>query len=185
MNPKIYLAKPYDRTEDFDRKEFKFLDTMNIPTPEVVVLSTKHNLNRAYERIPEGMPQYFYYNGVDMEYIYPVKDTIISFEGVDLSIPILQPFTYTRFEEALLLFDKIIFVDDDTAEKFIKNNNLQNFKGKFHTLKKREEPAQFMEYSISDTKNVVPYNVKYYNLANKLVNAIKNNILSDLEYKSL
>lgn len=175
---KLYLAKPDDETEVLTHDECRFLHTMNLQTPRNNFMSS-NNLNTVYEQIPDGMPQYFWYNGVETEYIYPLKDGIISLSDVDFSVPILQPFMYAKFQRSLLNFDKIILLEDLTAEHIIKREKLGEFVDKFYVLDRYDGGRKpFLDYG---PRNLFPF-TQYYELADRLIYAIKNDDFSKLKY---
>jgi hypothetical protein len=178
---KIYLAKPDDGTELLTEEESRFLHAMNFKTPRNNFISISNtNINTVYEQIPDGMSQYFFYNGVEMDYVYPLEDKIIFLSKIDFSVPILQPFTYTKFQRSLLSFDKIIFLEDFTAEHIIKREKLNDFVDKFYVLDRYDGVRKpFLEYGETKPANFV----KYYSLANKLIDAVKIDDFSKLKYE--
>ena len=179
MKHRLYLAKPDDKTQDLTREESRFLHTMNLKTPENTYLSYRNYWNRSFERLPDGMPQYFSINGVGMEYVYPLEDRVVALSDADFSIPILQPFRHVNFQNSLLNFDRIVLLDDYAAKVTIEINGLEKYVDKFCVLN-HSGGTPFMIYNDKEGKQEF---VKYYALADRLIAALKTGDWSALKYE--
>lgn len=181
MRKSLYLEKPFDGSAVMIPEECEFIKSMNQPTFSNTYLSVR-NYTRIKESIPNGLPQYFFYNDVDIKPVYPLDDFVSSFEKIDFSIPVLAPFKYVNYfpeQQALLKFDKIIFLDKAVIERILRDPAMRQYAHKFFMLDDTDKGLPFLEYSTTPDMQFV----EHYELSNKLIAALKSGDFSALKHR--